>query len=75
MRTDRFFSSDGILEVALRDANFPTAASIFATGNSPLGRGVKGAIPLHLMFDAHDIQLDPNHPAKYTIHLTAIPGK
>jgi hypothetical protein len=74
VRVDRLFSGEGILEVALRDANFPIATSIFATGNSPLGRGVKGAIPLHLMFDARDIQLDPNHPVKYTILLTATHG-
>jgi hypothetical protein len=73
IRVDRFLSSEGTLEVALSDANFPIATSIFATGNSPLGRGVKGAIPLHLMFDGRDLQLDPNHPFKYTIRLHSMP--
>jgi hypothetical protein len=54
-RVDHFSSAKGTLDVRLSDANFPLKASIFATGNSALGRGVHGAIPLHLVFEAKDV--------------------
>ena len=42
----------------MSDANFPFKTSIVATGNSALGRGVHGAIPLHLVFEARDIKVN-----------------
>ena len=68
MRLDRFNSAKGALEVRLSDANFPLKASIVATGNSALGRGVHGAIPLHLVLEAKNI--DIRSPLKYKISLT-----
>jgi hypothetical protein len=64
----RFSSAQGALEVSLYDAGFPVKASIMATGNSVLGRGVHGAIPLHLVFEAKDVEL--SKPLKYRIALT-----
>ena len=32
-----------------------------ATGNSALGRGVHGAIPLHLVFEAQNISVKPGN--------------
>jgi hypothetical protein len=64
----RFSSAKGTLEVRVSDANFPVKASIIATGNSALGRGVHGAIPLHLVLEAKNI--DVRSPLKYKISLT-----
>ena len=50
----------------MTDANFPLKTVIAASGNSPLGRGVHGAIPLHLVFEAKDVQTS----LKYKIALT-----
>jgi hypothetical protein len=66
VRVDRFSSSKGSIEVQLSGANFPLKTSIVASGNSALGRGVHGAIPLHLVFEAKDVQA----PLKYKIALT-----
>jgi hypothetical protein len=66
VRVDRFGSAKGSLEVRMIDVNFPLKTSIVASGNSVLGRGVHGAIPLHLVFEAKDLQA----PLKYTIALT-----
>jgi len=66
VRVDRFTSSKGMLEVRMLDASFPFKTSIVASGNSPLGRGVHGAIPLHLVFEAMGVQA----PLKYKIALT-----
>jgi hypothetical protein len=43
----RFSSSAGSLDVQL--SGFNPRASIVAAGDGPLGRGVRGAIPLHLV--------------------------
>jgi len=66
VRVDRFYSAKGSLDVRMIDASFPLKTSIVASGNSPLGRGVHGAIPLHLVFEAKDVQA----PLKYKIALT-----
>jgi len=71
-RVDRFSSAMGSLEVWMSDENFPVTASIMATGNSALGRGVHGAIPLHLVFEADNIEVRSGNPLKYKIALTVL---
>jgi hypothetical protein len=65
-RVDRFYSAKGSLDVRMLEANFPLKTSIVASGNSALGRGVHGAIPLHLVFEAQGVQA----PLKYKVALT-----
>ena len=55
VRVDHFSSAKGALDVRMSAASFPLQTSILATGDSALGRGVHGAIPLHLVFEAKDI--------------------
>jgi hypothetical protein len=69
VRSDRFSSSDGTLTVELSDTSFPVSTSIIATGNGPLGRGVRGAIPLHLLFEARDVRVEAGKPLKYRLTL------
>jgi hypothetical protein len=66
VRVDHFRSAKATLDVRMSEANFPLKASIIAAGNSALGRGVHGAIPLHLVFEANEIKA----PLKYKIALT-----
>jgi len=68
-RVDRFFSQRGALEVQLTGESFPITRSVMATGDSALGRGVHGAIPLHLRFDAENLTLQTNRPLKYRLTL------
>jgi hypothetical protein len=68
-RVDRFFSHRGALEVQLTGESFPIKRSVMATGDSALGRGVHGAIPLHLRFDAENLKLQTNRPLKYRLTL------
>jgi hypothetical protein len=72
--TDRIeFKSDaGLLEVHFSSATFHPRTSIVATGNGPLGRGVRGAIPLHLVFEARDVVVDPQKPLKYRLTLRGV---
>lgn len=69
MRVDHFTSAKGSLDVQMTDANFPFKTAISATGNSPLGRGVHGAIPLHLVFEAKDLTVT-NSALKFKLALT-----
>lgn len=66
VRVDRFYSAKGALDVRMIDVSFPLKTSIVASGDSALGRGVHGAIPLHLVFEARDVQA----PMKYKLALT-----
>ncbi len=66
----RFDSLAGALDVRMFDANFQMEESIISTGNGPLGRGVHGAIPLHLVYKASDLEVTPNKPLKYKLELT-----
>ena len=69
VRVDRFSSRNGQLAVRLSDATFPVEVSINATGDSPLGRGVHGAIPLHLVYESRNLTVNPGKPLKFTLTL------
>ncbi|HEU4932520.1 MAG TPA: hypothetical protein VFT48_10590 [Pyrinomonadaceae bacterium] len=69
IRVDSFRSPKSSLDVSLTNANFPVQTSILATGNSALGRGVHGAIPLHVVFEAKDVTVNSS-AIKYKIALT-----
>jgi hypothetical protein len=66
MRVYKFYSAKGSLDVQVTDVNFPVRASIVASGDTALGRGVHGAIPLHLVFEATEVQA----PLRIKIALT-----
>ena len=69
-RADRFSSKVGSLEVSMVEASFPMTTKLFATGNSPLGRGVKGAIPLHTIFESPNLLVQPGNPLRTRLALT-----
>jgi hypothetical protein len=52
-------------------SSWATDVSTRATGNDSLGRGARGNIPLHLVFEAHDIRVSPSRP--FTWHLALRP--
>ena len=65
----QFNSNAGSLEVQMFATNFNPRSSIIAAGNGPLGRGVRGAIPLHLLFEATNINISAQTPIKYRLIL------
>jgi hypothetical protein len=82
VRVDRFSSNrgpqagsplgvadEGSLEVKMLSVSFPMATRVFATGDSALGRGVRGAIPLHLVFESSNLSLQPGKPVHYELAL------
>ena len=68
IRVDRFSSRNGRLSIQ-RFGNFQVRTSIVATGDSALGRGVHGAIPLHLVYEARDLTVTPGKPLRVIVLL------
>jgi hypothetical protein len=60
MRSDRLVSKEGELVIRVLHSDWPMQISGFATGDDPLGRGARGAIPSHLVTEtAGDLSLAP----------------
>ena len=59
-RWDNFMSADSVLSVS-GTSDWSMKTSTFATGDSALGRGARGPVPLHLVYESHDLRLIPNH--------------
>ncbi|HEX7314051.1 MAG TPA: hypothetical protein VF297_09015 [Pyrinomonadaceae bacterium] len=67
-RRDRFVSNDGTLEVSAT-ADWPLTVFVQAAGGGALGRGARGGLPLHLVYEAHDVSLKAGVPARWRITL------
>lgn len=65
-RWDRFESNEGVLSVAATAA-WPLKVSLLATGESASGRGARGAIPLHLVYESRDLKLTQGKPTRWRI--------
>jgi hypothetical protein len=48
-------------------SDWPLKMSLLATGDKALGRGARGAIPLHLVYESRDLRLQPNHPKSWQL--------
>jgi hypothetical protein len=70
LRRDRFVSDGGTLEVSAT-ADWPLAVSLQAAGGGALGRGARGGVPLHLVYEARDVSLKAGRPARWRITLKA----
>ena len=70
----QFRSSNGALDVTF-GADFPVQATLHASGDTALGRGVHGAIPLYLVYEAQNVELKAGSPLKSKLILMPqIPG-
>lgn len=67
-RTDFFTGREGTLTVTMK-SDWKTNQSVFATGDSRLGKGVLGAIPLHLIYEASDLQIKKGQKMTWEITL------
>jgi len=72
IRTDQFDSPEGSIEASVTSTDLPLSASIVATGNSNLGKGNRGAVPLYLELDARNLTLQPGKPIKWTLRLRTL---
>lgn len=67
-------SPEGILEVESPAADWPITDSVIATGDSPLGRGPRLGVPLHLVYESRDIRLEARHPVRWRFALRVSAG-
>ncbi len=70
-RTDIFEGREGTLKVSAK-ADWQYKTTLLTTGDSRLGKGVLGAIPLHLIFEAADLQLKKGQKTVWEIGLELI---
>jgi hypothetical protein len=67
-RIDFFEGREGALSVSA-NADWKYQTSLLATGDSALGKGVLGAIPLHLIYEAKDLQIKKGQKMSWEIVL------
>jgi hypothetical protein len=67
-RTDFLSGREGTLAVRVK-SDWENKTELLATGDSRLGKGTLGAIPLHLVFKAENLQLRANQPRKFKVEL------
>ncbi len=59
-RWDNLMSANSVLSVSAT-SDWSMKTSTVATGDSALGRGARGPLPLYLVFESQDLRLTPNH--------------
>jgi hypothetical protein len=69
-RVDLLTSDEGALEVSA-SADWPFNVSLAAAGNGPLGRGARGPVPLHLVYESRGLKLAAGKEARWRITLRA----
>jgi hypothetical protein len=69
-RIERLTSNGTTLDVQVKHADWPVKIFAFATGDDSLGRGDRGAIPLHLILESKSISLTPGVPESWEITLS-----
>jgi hypothetical protein len=69
-RIERLTSNGTTLDVQVKHADWPVQISAYATGDDSLGRGDRGAIPLHLILESKNISLTPGAPKSWEITLS-----
>jgi hypothetical protein len=70
-RIERLTSNGTTLDVQVKHSDWPVQISTYATGDDSLGRGDRGAIPLHLILESRNISLTPGAPESWEITLSA----
>ena len=70
-RIDRLTSNGVTLDVQVIHSDWPLQITAYATGDDPLGRGDRGAVPLHLILESKDVSLTPGTAESWEITLSA----
>jgi hypothetical protein len=71
VRIDRLASNGVTLDVQVIHSDWPLQISAYATGDDSLGRGDRGAIPLHLILESKNVSLTPGATESWAITLSA----
>ncbi|HEY8559785.1 MAG TPA: hypothetical protein VIL74_05235 [Pyrinomonadaceae bacterium] len=71
VRADLLEGREGALKVSAK-ADWQLKTSLLTTGDGRLGKGVLGAIPLHLIYESADVSLKKGQTAVWEISLESI---
>ena len=71
-RWDSFTTGDSVLSVSAT-SDWSTETSTLATGDSALGRGARGPLPLHLIYESRDLRLAPNQDFDWRLTIKVAP--
>jgi hypothetical protein len=71
-RIDRFAGPESTLEVTISESSVPLETTLEATGNTPLGRGARGGIPLVLRAQARSLSLKAGESLRWTLRIKAV---
>jgi len=70
---DRFSGPDGVLRIDASFGGLEARASLEATGDGASGRGARGPIPFHRVYEARNVTVTPDRPLRYEIRLEVEP--
>ena len=75
-RMDHFAFGQDRMDLSITgSADWPFKTSLLATGDTALGRGARGAIPLHLIYQSQDLRLEPNGARTWHLVIELAPLK
>jgi hypothetical protein len=73
-RMDHFVFDQGRMNLSTdARADWSLKTSLLATGDTALGRGARGAIPLHLIYESRDLHLEPNQAKTWHLVIELTP--
>jgi hypothetical protein len=73
-RIDTLQSQEGVLQVSVYESSVPLKISLQATGNSALGKGSRGPVPLILNFESTELLIAPGKELNWKLSLRILPG-
>ncbi len=73
-RMDTLVGSEGTLQISVDESSFPLNISLLATGNSPLGKGSRGPVPLILSGEALGLAVAPGKDLNWKVSLRSLPA-
>ncbi len=73
-RVDTLAGPEGTLQISMDESSFPLNISLLATGNSPAGKGSRGAVPLVLNGEAFGLEVAPGKDLNWKVSLRSLPA-
>ena len=74
-RLDRFESREAALEFRVLHSDWPIETQLRATGDSALGRGARGSIPLILLLTSQEVAINPGHVVRWECEIQVAPPR
>ena len=71
---DHFAFGQDLMNLSINaQADWPLKTSLLAAGDTALGRGARGAIPLHLVYESRNLLLEPGRAKTWHLVMELAP--